>query len=167
MKKRTNQILLALVFIWAIVFGIKFLSPANQDIDLADSASWISPIEYPQLESFSSPDDSLPLTLDYPDPFLKNTKVGSNKPKRPSPQIKTSSLKVPKKKTAVTVFRPDIIYKGVINGKQNQNNLGIIEFEGKTHFVMENQSIDSIVIEAITDSLIRIRIEKQEFEYLK
>lgn len=110
--------------------------------------------------------DTFALSLNYPDPFLKNSKVSPrNHANTSRPTLSQSGKKpapkaAPKKQEAIIVW-PTIRYDGLI--KSNDITTAIVTINGKSHFLKKDEVAKEVKLLSITkDSIIVMYQQKSK-----
>lgn len=102
----------------------------------------------------------------YLDPFLKPGFVVTNQSFTNIISTEPSAKTEPKQKQKPVIpesqkQRPKITFKGIIK-KEKEHPLGILEINGKTHFMSVGEKIDDITVLFIDDTSIQVKFNEEK-----
>ena len=164
-KKTTTYILLAVVAaIWGIVI-FKVFNYATDD-SLQDT-SYMPMIQKDTLQREKY--DTIPLQLNYSDPFLKRSTMSTPIVKQEQPKEKVQSKPEPPKPVPVIkerVFWPQIQYDGTIGSKGA--SLAMMKINGQSFIVAKGKSEKEVTVKKIyQDSILVIYKHEEKVFYKK
>ncbi|MBL7937524.1 MAG: hypothetical protein JNM51_17090 [Bacteroidia bacterium] len=135
----------------------------DDDLDMNFQKTEIKKIEEAKKE------DSLFLSLNYPDPFLKGgnfSKERKSGSKQSNNQILNSQSKTPVLQLKPKAPEPapvtlDVRYIGLVKNNDKGTTTAMITINGKSYFVKQNDIIESLLIQEISPNTLKIKKGKE------
>lgn len=142
----------------------------DDDLDMNFQKTEIKKIEEAKKE------DSLILSLNYSDPFLKGGNFskerksgsGSNQSNSQTlnPQPKTPAIQKPKAPEPAPVTL-DVRYIGLVKNNDKGTTTVMITINGKSYFVKQNDIIEGLLIQEISPNTLKLKKGKEQFVVAK
>jgi len=146
-KKNIYFLLTAVLLIWGLL-GYRLFSavqPNNASANLAVSDISFEPNKFKESKPFT-------IRADYRDPFLGTIAT-----------IKRKNKKRTKKRKVLPLQPfPQIIYKGLVSGQNNKQQVFIISIDGKQHFFKKNQSFQGVQLRNGNIKSITLKFQGQQ-----
>lgn len=158
-KGKLYLLILVNLLAWGFVgYKVYCALKGDDNIDLTHEKTNIKKIEEAKKE------DSILLSLNYPDPFLKGGKFSKeNKSNHSSSNIKTEKPVIQSKSKQPNVIVPtlEIKYIGLVKNNDKGTQTAMINMNGKSFFVKINDVIEGYTFYEISKDFIKIKKGKE------
>jgi len=146
-KKNIYFLLPAVLIIWGLL-GYRIVSaakPNKANTNLATSDIVFKPNEFKESESFT-------IEVDYRDPFLGTTLQTQ----------KSTTNRLVKTTQEPTQPFPQIVYKGVVSGQGNKQQVFIVSIDGKQYFFKKNQRFKNVQLRKGNAKSVALKFQGQQ-----
>jgi hypothetical protein len=158
-KGKLYLLILVNLLAWGFVgYKVYCALQGDDNIDLAHEKTDIKKIKEAEKE------DSILLSLNYPDPFLKGGNFSREKKTNYSSyNIKTEKLTTQSKPKPLNVIAPvlDIKYIGLVKNNEKGTQTAMINMNGKSFFVKLNDVIEGYTFYEVSKDFIKIKKGKE------
>lgn len=133
-NKKTIYFLLPIVLlIWGVVIYKFFSFTGKYEVTNYDTSVNLQPLQFKKSEPVI-------IKAEYRDPFLGKIYLPEKHKRRLSGiQPKTKVISEP-------VVWPNVVYKGMVSDLKNKKKVFMIVFNGQTHLVHENETVEDITV---------------------
>jgi len=146
-KKNIYFLVPAVLLIWGLlgyrVFSAVQPTVTSTDLELSENA--YQPTSFKEAETFT-------IKVDYRDPFLGTT----SKTQKPTRKRSITTVQKPAQPF------PQIVYKGVVSGQGNKEQVFIISIDGKQFFFKKNQTFNGVQLRNGSVKSIRLKFQGQQ-----
>jgi hypothetical protein len=156
-KTLTGIMLLAVIGVWGYV-GYSFFAGGDSDDVFLETDTYVEP-----KQAKIKIDIKQKLSLDYPDPFLKED-VRSVVKNTNNTQVKKTVVKKLETPVVASTFNwPSISYKGLIKNQSHPEKvLGLILINGQERIVRNGEKVDDLVVMNISKNNVELAHEKEK-----